>query len=55
MKEIICSNCGEICYGTYSEGGILFALCEDCYNKLYLSSDNEGKYEDEELYFFYFL
>ena len=30
-----CPNCGKLTEGTYSEGGILFALCSECYQKLY--------------------
>ena len=30
-----CPICGKETDGTYSEGGILFAICNECYKKEY--------------------
>jgi len=37
-----CPNCGKPTEGTYSEGGVLFALCPDCYQKLYGEKETKG-------------
>lgn len=30
-----CPECGKETEGTPSEGGVVFALCEECYKKIY--------------------
>jgi len=41
-----CPVCGEKTEGTYSEGGINFALCENCYREKY-QEETERSYQNE--------
>jgi len=41
MKEYKCPRCGKLTIGSYSEGGIRWAICEDCMRKL--EKENEDK------------
>ena len=32
MKEHPCPRCGKLTEGSYSEGGLLWGICDDCMN-----------------------
>ena len=42
-----CPTCGELTEGTYSEGGVLFNVCEVCYQERYQEKEEERR-EDEQ-------
>jgi hypothetical protein len=43
-----CPTCGELTEGTYSEGGVLFNVCEVCYQERYQENEQErSKYEQK--------
>ena len=41
MKTWNCPKCGKETSGTYSEGGIPIAICEDCYQENYKIEANK--------------
>jgi len=43
-----CPRCGEPTYGTWSEGGVKWALCERCMEELSKQGD-EAKDEDTQV------
>jgi hypothetical protein len=47
-KKHKCPHCGRPTEGTVSEGGVTFALCEDCYRKEYSCWCGARRYEEEE-------
>lgn len=47
-KKHDCPDCGEQTYGTYSEGGLKWSICENCMAKL--KSQNSAENGDAEPY-----
>ena len=45
MNKNKCPECGKDTNGSYSEGGIHFAVCEDCYNKIFRVKVKKGEKE----------
>ncbi|MBT9169522.1 MAG: hypothetical protein DDT19_02882 [Syntrophomonadaceae bacterium] len=43
MKTFLCTLCREKTHGAYSEGGILMAICEECYKKFYGNKKKENR------------
>ena len=42
-KRHKCPMCGELTEGTFSEGGIKFAICEECYSNNYQKEDKKNE------------
>ena len=38
-----CPICGELTAGTVSEGGVLFSVCEECYQGRYQEREEERR------------
>jgi hypothetical protein len=44
-----CPTCGELTEGTYSEGGVLFNVCEVCYQERYQENEQERREDEQKL------
>ena len=43
-REHPCPNCGQATLGAYSEGGLRWAICEDCMVQRRKTYEEEAKY-----------